>query len=198
MSSNFSPFSEYRETSSRILHRIRVEDIPEEGLEFHFLDSKGQWDGLFHEIPAREFSIDADVDATIKLRVSGQLVRVQGHIDTVLSLQCCRCLESFSYPFTSQIDVTLFPETDRVQDEEIELEGEDLKASLFSGEEVDLSGLIREQIILGIPLKPLCRETCKGLCPQCGANLNEGSCGCEKETRTSAFDVLRNLKFNGE
>ena len=196
MNSNFSPSSGYREISAQTLHAIRVEDIPEEGLEFHLLDRKDGWNSYLHEIPACEFSIDDDVRATIKLRAFGRAVRLQGRVDTVLTLQCCRCLEPYSYPLTSRIDVTLFPETDIVPEEETELGREDLKASFFSGEEVDLSGLIREQIILGAPLNPLCRDLCKGLCPQCGANLNEGDCRCEKETRQSVFDVLKNLKLN--
>jgi uncharacterized protein len=196
MNSNSSPSSGYREISSQALHAIRVEDIPEEGLELHLLDRKDVWNSYLHEIPRCEFSIDDDVRATIKLRASGQALRLHGRVDTVLILQCCRCLEPYSYSLTSRIDVTLFPETDIVPEEETELGREDLKASFFSGEEVDLSGLIREQIILATPLKPLCRDLCKGLCPQCGANLNEGDCRCEKETRQSVFDVLKNLKLN--
>ena len=196
MNSNFSPSSGHREISSQTLRAIRVEDIPEEGLELHLLDRKDVWNSYLHEIPRCEFSIDDDVRATIRLRAFGEAVRLQGRVDTVLSLQCCRCLECYPYSLTSQIDITLFPETDIVTEEETELGRDDLKASFFSGEEVDLSGLIREQIILATPLKPLCREQCKGLCPQCGANLNEGDCGCEKETRPSAFDVLKNLKLN--
>jgi len=196
MNSNFSPSSGYREVSSQTLHAIRVEDIPEEGLELHLLERKDVWNSYLHEIPRCEFSIEEDVRATIKLRALGQAVRLQGGVDTVLTLQCCRCLEPYSCPLTSRIDVTLFRETETVPEEETELGREDLKASFFSGEEIDISGLIREQIILATPLKPLCRERCKGLCPQCGANLNEGDCRCEKGTRQSVFDVLKNLKLN--
>jgi len=99
---------------------------------------------------------------------------------------------------TSQIDVTLFPETGVALEEEIELGNEDLKTSFFSGEEIDLSKLIRDQIILNVPYKALCHEECRGLCPRCGANLNEGDCGCEGKALGSAFDVLRSLKLNGK
>jgi len=179
------------------LHRVRVEDIPEEGLDLTFSDPKELWSRCFDEIPAREFSVNEDVEATIRLRVSGKAIHVQGRIDTVLDLQCCRCLENFSFPLASQIDITLFPETDSVQEEETELESEDLRTGLFSGDEVDLSELIREQIILAVPYKPLCHDACKGLCCQCGGNLNDGECRCERKAGDSAFGVLRSLKLNG-
>ncbi len=156
------------------------------------------WNRCFQGIPALQFSINEAVEAQIRLGVSGKAVLVEGWVRTGLDLQCCRCLENFSYPLTSQIDVALFPEKDVVQEEEIELESEDLKTGFFSGDELDLSGLIREQILLSIPYKVLCNEECKGLCSQCGANLNESECGCEREAHESAFDVLRNLKLNGE
>ncbi|NIO05105.1 MAG: DUF177 domain-containing protein, partial [Proteobacteria bacterium] len=79
-----------------------------------------------------------------------------------------------------------------------ELESSDLKAGFFSGDEVDLSGLIREQILLGIPYKALCHEECKGLCSQCGINLNEGNCGCERKVGDSAFKVLKDLQIKGK
>ena len=181
------------------MHKVRFEEIPDQGLGLHFSDPKEEWNRYFHEIPACEFSINEDVEATIRLRVSGKAIHVQGRVDTVLDLQCCRCLENFPFPLTSQIDITLFPETDiDQQEEEIELGSEDLKTGLFSGDEVDLCGVIREQIVLGIPYKPLCRQECRGLCSQCGANLNEGECGCARKASVSGFDVLKNLKLNGK
>jgi uncharacterized protein len=129
----------------------------------------------------------------------GEVIRVQGRVDTVQSLQCCRCLEVFPHPLTSEIDIALFPETDVVhEEEEVELESEDLKASFFSGDEIDLSGLIREQIILNVPYRAVCHDACRGLCPQCGASLNDGTCGCEKKSPGSAFEVLKNLKLKEE
>jgi uncharacterized protein len=177
---------------------VRLEDIPEKGLEFHFSDPKEEWNRYFQDIRAREFCINEAVQATIRVRVCGEAIQVQGSIHTGLNLQCCRCLENYSYPLTSQFDVTLFPERGVVQEEEIELESEDLQTGFFSGDEVDLSGLIREQIILSIPYKALCHEECKGLCSQCGTNLNQGDCGCNREGRDSAFSVLKNLKLDGK
>jgi uncharacterized protein len=198
LSSNSSLSSGYREISSQALRKVRVEDIPEKGLDVHFSDPKEEWNRYLEGVPGRDFSIDESVEATIRLSVVGEVIRVQGRVGTVLSLQCCRCLEIFPHPFTSQIDIALFPETGAVHEEEVELESEDLKSSFFSEDEIDLSGLIREQIILNIPYKALCHEACRGLCCRCGANLNAGACGCEKRPRESAFDVLKKLKLKEE
>lgn len=188
----------YREISLQALHRVRVEDIPEKGLDLHFSDPKEEWNRYFHEIPECEFSFNEAVEATVKLRVYTKAVQIQGWVKTVLDLRCCRCLDHFPFPLTSQIDMTLFPETDVVQEEEIELEKEDLETGLFSGEEIDLSGLIREQILLNVPYKALCHDECKGLCSQCGTNLNENDCRCNRKGGDSAFDVLKDLKLNGK
>ena len=71
----------------------------------------------------------------------------------------------------------------------------DLDLDYYTGESVDLESLLREQIILMMPLKPLCDENCKGLCPHCGANLNRETCTCSTDTVNSPFAVLAKLKI---
>ena len=180
------------------LHKIRVEDITEEGLEVHFSDPKEEWNRYLQETPSIDFIIKGPVVVEARLRLTGKAVQVQAEVHTTLSLRCCRCLEDFPYSLTSPIVVTLFPGTHVAKEGEIELEREDLETAYFSGDEIDLSGLIREQIFLTIPYKPLCHEDCKGLCSRCGANLNIVDCGCEKNVRDSAFGILKNLKLDGE
>lgn len=187
-----------RELSLEALHKVRVEDLPDEGLDVHFSDPKEEWNRYFHEIPALGFNIGEALEAAIKLQAFGNAIQIKGWLHTVLELQCCRCLEDFACPLNSQIDVTLFPEKSVVQEEEVELETEDLKTGFFTGDEVDLSGLIREQTILAVPYKALCQEECRGLCPQCGKNLNEGDCTCERKAPPSAFEALKNLKLTGK
>jgi len=75
------------------------------------------------------------------------------------------------------------------------LRAEDLEFSLYEGEEVDLGPLIREQVLLALPTRPLCRDDCRGLCPQCGINLNHAECGCRVETFDPRLEALRSLKL---
>src|SRR4029077_14778902 len=84
-------------------------------------------------------------------------------------------------------------------DHDGDLRAEDLEFSLYEGEEVNLTPLIREQMLLALPTRPMCREDCRGLCPQCGANLNERDCGCDRETvqgrfADARFSVLQSIK----
>jgi DUF177 domain-containing protein len=78
-------------------------------------------------------------------------------------------------------------------DGQSDLKVEDLEFSYYDGEEVDLTPLIREQTLLALPTRPLCREDCRGLCPRCGANLNQGDCGCPTEAGDPRLSVLRSL-----
>jgi uncharacterized protein len=77
---------------------------------------------------------------------------------------------------------------------EVELNEEDLDLSFYEGDSVDLTPLIQEELVLALPTRPLCRETCKGLCPQCGANLNQQVCGCIPAVGDPRLAVLRSLK----
>ena len=65
---------------------------------------------------------------------------------------------------------------------EVEVEDDDLTTAFYSDEQIDLGQLVLEQFYLAVPMKPLCRESCRGLCPECGTNLNTGTCSCTRES----------------
>ena len=73
------------------------------------------------------------------------------------------------------------------------LSADDLALSYYEGDEIDLTPLVHEQTILALPTRPLCRETCRGLCPRCGANLNSGACGCPAAPPDARLAVLHTL-----
>jgi uncharacterized protein len=80
------------------------------------------------------------------------------------------------------------------QDEEREVEDDDLGTSYYRDDQIDLNELLREQFYLALPMKPLCDEACQGLCPQCGTNLNTGSCNCAAGWEDPRLAPLRQLK----
>jgi uncharacterized protein len=86
--------------------------------------------------------------------------------------------------------------TDEAGDEEVELNAEEMGLILFHGEEIDLGEAIAEQVIMALPMHPLCQEECRGLCPQCGTNLNETDCGCERPAFNVKFAALKNIKMD--
>jgi uncharacterized protein len=117
-----------------------------------------------------------------------------GTVRTELELTCSRCLEPFRLPVDLAFDQRYLPQTDASAEQETEVGVEDLETSFYRDEEIDLNELLREQFYLALPMKPLCREECKGLCPQCGTNLNTGTCDCAPAWEDPRLAALRQLK----
>ena len=104
--------------------------------------------------------------------------RLVGTVAAELELPCSRCLEPFRLPIASSFDVRYLPASAASAAVEREVDDEDLETSYYRNDEIDLNELLREQFYLALPMKPLCTEGCRGLCAQCGTNLNAGTCDC--------------------
>jgi uncharacterized protein len=126
-----------------------------------------------------------------RLSKNGDDYLLVGHIGGVLETACARCLETARLPVDIDLAATYVP-----ADEDEELD-DDSDVIGFAGGEIDLSGEVRDEILLAIPLQTLCRESCKGLCPVCGGNRNTTPCECEAEQRqaSSRFAALGKLKI---
>jgi uncharacterized protein len=174
--------------------QISIKAIPETGLEVE-IDLGPEWFARWRaEDPGLEFS-DARVTGLILLEKHGRDILVRGRLAGHLQLSCSRCLESLAALVATDFDLLLAPGPAAALTEEEELSRTDLDLDYYTGQVVDLESLIREQIILMMPLKPLCDETCKGLCPYCGTNLNRQSCRCQAEAVNSSLASLARLKI---
>jgi uncharacterized protein len=132
------------------------------------------------------FTVDKDNDR----------FRLAGTLTTTLELRCSRCLEAFTLPVNAAFDLRYLPEGMAAPDadtEDGELADEDTAATYYRGDEIDLGDLMREQFYLALPMKPLCRPDCKGLCPQCGINLNTDTCQCEMQWEDPRLAGLKAL-----
>lgn len=125
------------------------------------------------------------------LRGTVQVIRVQtgllvqGIVESQLRLECVRCLESFALPITLELEEMFgLPGASQRQDVTYVVSGDGW---------LDLAPLLREQAWVAMPMKPLCRPDCKGLCPQCGANLNFKSCACEGMNVDPRLALLKDL-----
>ncbi len=119
--------------------------------------------------------------------------RLVGRVVGTLELCCSRCLEPLSLPVDAAFDLEYLPRTENVGEGEREIEEDDLATAFYADETIDLGALVSEQFHLALPMKPLCSETCRGLCPQCGTNLNAASCACRQtweDNRLSGLKVL--------
>ncbi|HKY21936.1 MAG TPA: DUF177 domain-containing protein [Vicinamibacterales bacterium] len=148
-------------------------------------------DDLFYVVSPVKLSFDVDGQDTGRYQVAGRLTGD-------LELMCSRCLEPFGLPVATDFDLWYVPRAeDSGEDEkedEKEVEEDDLATAFYVGDEIDLGQLIMEQFQLALPMKPLCDVACRGLCPQCGTNLNTGSCGCKQEWIDPRLEVLKKLK----
>ncbi len=173
--------------------QISIKAIPETGKDVS-LDLGQEWFERWRtEDPGLEFSQGA-IRGAVSLSKHGNDILVRGHLEGELTLACGRCLESYAAPLETDFDLLMVPGPWEVGAEEEELTPQDLDQDFYSGENVDLEAIIREQIILMLPLKPLCREDCMGLCPHCGANLNVETCGCPVDKEESPLANVVKMK----
>lgn len=141
-------------------------------------------------------SITGNVCGDIVVAREYENIRVTGRLTAPLMLVCSRCLADF--PSSVDTSFTVFYRKECnvgvSEDSEVELGEIDLISSSYSGEEIDLTHEIDEQIAMEVPLKPVCDDSCKGLCHECGNDLNRFSCQCSRETVSMSFSALKNYK----
>ncbi len=172
--------------------KIQVSLIPEEGRQLHYT-LEGDWyreylqKGGGIEVRIRPARVDAEIHKIL------ETVTLDVNVETALELECGRCLEPFTLPVRSGFRYTLVPALDQEEQKE-ELSDEDVSFSYYQDDLIDLNALVYEQILFQIPMKPLCSEDCKGLCPQCGASLNTATCQCRPEAMDSRLEALKNFK----
>ncbi len=118
-------------------------------------------------------------------------IRVQGHLKTRIGIACDRCLEPAEVEIDSAFDLLYRPASHTPEHAEVRLGGAEADIGFYEGEGLELSDVIREQILLLLPMQRLCREECKGICPACGRNRNTGECGCHEVARDDRWSALK-------
>ena len=123
----------------------------------------------------------------------GDLINIHGGVDTVLTLACSRCLEPFEVPVDAAFELRYLPQGHNTGEGEREIEEDDLTTAYYRDGALDVIDLMREQFQLALPMKPLCSDACRGLCPDCGANLNRTTCGCAPRWEDPRLAPLKGL-----
>ncbi|HET9531182.1 MAG TPA: DUF177 domain-containing protein [Blastocatellia bacterium] len=170
---------------------IFVSQISEdEGLTVHHLYPEGE-PGLEGD----ESRLVGRPVLDLKATRQGDRVKLVGSVKAAVEIECDRCLTSLSVPVDQSFDLVYVP-PNRPQgaSDEKELGEDDLSVSFYQGQTIDLDELLREQVELALPMARLCSEQCKGLCPQCRANLNERQCQCTVEETDPRWAALKDLK----
>ncbi len=122
------------------------------------------------------------------------LFHVVGTVKTTLELPCSRCLEPYRLPVDAAFDLRYQPQSANAGESEREVHDADLTTAYYANDEIDLEQLMKEQFQLALPMKPLCGDACRGLCPQCGTNLNRGTCACDRQWHDPRLAGLETLK----
>jgi uncharacterized protein len=173
--------------------KLRIDDITAEGREVSFSEPQQEINRTLASGPLREYFIKAPLLVSLSYYRAGSEIFVSGTLDAATTAACSRCAEEFDFPSHRRFRYVLAPQAaGDVKD--FALKANDLEFSFYQGDEIDLAPLIREQVLLALAGRPLCREECRGLCPQCGANLNEYDCGCVVGGLDPRLAVLRSLK----
>jgi len=179
-----------------VRHRVRVDEIPDGGFRYE----------VDEQTPALRDALRGALDDDTEHHVRAELevtrrertVRLDGRLVLSARLACARCLEPVEHAAERAVHVVLLLERPADDEEEQELAPEELDESYLEGDEIDLPELLREQVLLALPVKPLCQEACKGLCPGCGADLNREACTCEGTPVDPRMAVLQGLKIEDD
>lgn len=133
----------------------------------------------------------------VKFYRTSQGVLVMGDLKVTVEVECDRCLEPVLVPLSFRVEEEFHPSIDINTGATLPItDGTEQETLIDRHHIIDLTEIVRQDILVAVPMHPLCRPDCAGLCPKCGQNLNEGRCGCEDkplDPRWSALEKLRNL-----
>jgi uncharacterized protein len=142
-----------------------------------------------------DYRVATPVDVSLDVENAGAgIFRVSGRAVTRLILECGRCLDEVEVPVDARFELRYMPEEPATAAaSEHEIRDDDLTTAFYREGTLDVIEMLREQFQLALPMKPLCAESCRGLCPECGANLNRTECACEPKWEDPRLAPLKGL-----
>jgi len=173
--------------------RIKIDHIPEAGLDLAFSRQADHFPVIRQMAGDGQAGFPRPVDVQVHVRRIGRIIEAEAQMHTVVELVCSRCLAAFSRTIEARFFLTYAP---RPETGSPAADG-DGQADLlsFQGKEVDLTEGVQEQLVLALPIQPLCDPACKGLCPGCGADRNHQPCTCPPVGSSSPFAALENIEL---
>ena len=146
---------------------------------------------------------EGDLEQLSPLQVTGSAellahsegeVRIAGRYTVVMAAQCDRCLGRARFPLDAGFDLFYRPMSDIACEEEIEIDEGEAEIGFYEGSGIELEDILREQVLLALPMQRVCSEMCKGICPVCGKNRNESDCQCRNDASDDRWGALRKLQ----
>ena len=174
---------------------IRVDNLQESPLRLAFEEPLASLPLLTETAEAGEVVFDGPLSGELLVRRSGHLVEVEGTLTCSIGQACSRCLQPVTQRLVLPVALSFERQLTAVEDEaERELSEADLGLIPFFGDTLDLRESLEQELLLGIPQHPLCRDDCAGLCPVCGADRNRITCDCPPPVFHGGFAALKGLK----
>ena len=122
-------------------------------------------------------------------------VRVRGRYTVEMTAECDRCLGTARFPLEAGFDLFYRPVSFIAREEEVGIDEDEAEIGFYEGGGMELEDILREQVLLALPMQRVCRDDCKGICPVCGVNRNDATCDCRIESDDDRWGALRNLEF---
>ncbi len=182
--------------------KIPVEKLSESPQRFSFEGSPQWWSERVASAPALACSVEEPLDFAVDARWMGDSVLLEGVLRGQVEVECSRCLVRYRQPLSDGFrlilepageGIPLDPESAEALDRDGVCLGDDLEMGRYRGTELDLEAYLAERVALNLPVQPVCREDCAGLCPHCGADRNTAGCDCVEGNEKSPFAALSTL-----
>jgi len=145
---------------------------------------------------AQATPLEAKGSAELLANTLGE-IRIQGRLKVTLRAECDRCLEPAEYPLDSSFDLFYRPAARAAREEEVEIDAGETEIAFYEGDGIELKEVLREFVLLAMPMQRICRDDCRGICPVCGQNRNLVACGCELKAVDDRWAALKNLQVKG-
>ena len=154
------------------------------------------------EVPVGEIEYDSTITQASVLESEGSAqllnhslgeIRVQGTLRVAMIATCDRCLESASFPVDNRFDFVYMPEAEGSPGQD-EIDEAGIEIGYYSGNGLELNDVLREVVLLALPMQLVCNEACKGICPVCGQNRNQQECGCATGAVDDRWSKLKDLR----
>jgi uncharacterized protein len=160
-------------------------------------DGQGKFDQTYQpeqlNLTEERLTLNGPVVVSGKVRMSGTEVLVSGNVKAKLLLECDRCLRQLELPVNTDFKLEYITGQQYESGHAAALSEDELAVSVFDGEAIDIDEVVKEQILLSVPVRALCGPDCKGICTECGADLNLGDCGCQTKEIDPRWAALKNL-----
>ncbi len=178
--------------------KIRIDDIPESGLQIDFSRDVDTLAQALESIPLDpDVAIDPRIQGRLQLVSDGKEISLDGTVAASMELRCARCLSQFTLDKEIRLNLIVRAGSPAAQFHD-ESDSAEVGLVFVEGPELDLGQIILQELLLEVPMKPLCKEDCPGLCPRCGALKGSAECTCAEESPVDRrWEALERLKKSG-